>query len=114
MPFEKGELNKLTLSLALTDSVGDKQVLCLRPTVPGVASLSSVIVSNILGIIFFGGAAQTGGVGKCAAVVPEPPRPVLGTVPGPAPILVLVPGQEHAVIMLLYSDLNLGKLSFTF
>ena len=89
-----------------TDSFGDKQVLCLRPTVPGVASLSSVIVSNILGIIFFGGAAQTGGVGNRAAVVPEPTGPILGTVSGPAPILVPVPGQEHVVIMVLYSDLN--------
>ena len=90
-----------------TGSIGDKQVLCLRPTVPGVASLSSVIVSNILGIIFFGGAAQTGGVGKRAAVVPEPTCPVLGAVPGPAPILVLVPGQEQVVIMLLFIWLQL-------
>ena len=66
-----------------------------------------MIVSNILGIIFFGGAAQTGGVGNCAAVVPEPTRPVLGTVPGPAPILAPVPGQEHVVIMVLYSALHL-------
>ena len=48
--------------------------------------------------ILLGGTAQTGGVGKCAAVVPEPTRPILGTVPGPAPILVLVPGQVHVVI----------------
>ena len=54
-----------------------------------------MIVSNILGVIFFGGAAQTGGVGVSAAVVPEPTRPILGTVSGPAPILVPVPGQEH-------------------
>ena len=66
-----------------------------------------MIVSNILGIIFFGGAAQTSGVGVSAAVVPEPTRPFLGAVPGPAPILVPVPAQEHVVIMVLYSDLNL-------
>ena len=59
-------------------------------------------MSNILGIIFFGGAAQTGGVGNRAAVVPEPTRPILGTVSGPAPILVSIPGQEHAAIMLLF------------
>ena len=64
-------------------------------------------MSNILGIIFFGGAAQTSGVGVSAAVVPEPTRPFLGAVPGPAPILVPVPAQEHVVIMVLYSDLNL-------
>jgi len=53
-------------------SVGDKQVLCLGPTVKAVPSLSSMIISNILFTILFGGTAETGGVGKVAVLIPPP------------------------------------------
>ena len=36
-------------------SVGDKQVLCLGPTVPAVPSLSSIKISNTFVTILFGG-----------------------------------------------------------
>ena len=56
--------NSLTNTLTHTDSVGNKQVLCLGPTVPAVPPLSSIIITNIFGIILlFGGTAQTVGVG---------------------------------------------------
>ena len=84
------------------DSVGDKQVLCLGPTVPAVPSLSSIIITNIFGIILlFGGTAQTGGVGIVAAIVPEPASLILGAVPPAGSILVPVPGQAQVVSFIL-------------
>ena len=83
-------------------SVGDKQVLCLGPTVPAVPSLSSMPISNIFVIILlFGGTAQTGGVGKSAAPIPEPTGPRLGAVEAAASILVPVPGQAQVVSFIL-------------
>ena len=82
-------------------SVGDKQVLCLGPTVPAGPSLSSIIISNILGIIRFGGTAQTGGVGTCAVPIPEPTVPRLGAAAAAPPILVPVPGQAQVVSFIL-------------
>ena len=38
------------------------------------------MISNILGIILFGGTAQTGGVGNVAAIVPPPTRVSEGAV----------------------------------
>ena len=72
-------------------SVGDKQVLCLCPTVPGVPSLSSRPIIDMEVTILLGGTAQTGGVGSHAAVVPEPAIVVLGAVPVAGCILVPVP-----------------------
>ena len=77
-------------------SVGDKQVLCLIPTVPAVPSVSSIIISNIIVTILFGDAAQTGGAGVVAVVKPPPTVVELSAVPAVS-ILVPVPGQIQVV-----------------
>ena len=82
-------------------SVGDKQVLCLGPTVPPGPSLSSPKKSNIFATILFGGTAQTGGVGIVAGIIPPPTGVELGAVPPAASIFVPVPGQAQVVILLL-------------
>ena len=84
-----------------TDSVGDKQVLCLGPTVNAVPSLSSMIISNILFTILFGGTAQTGGVGISAVIIPPPTSPILSAVAVAPSILVPVPGQAQVVSFIL-------------
>ena len=78
-------------------SVGDKEVLCLVPTVPAVPSLSPIMIVNIFATILFGGTAQTGGVGIEAVIIPEPPVPRLGAVVAAGSILVPVPGQAEVV-----------------
>ena len=95
MPFENVEHgNKFV-------SVGDKQVLCLGPTVSAVPSLSSIMIKNIIPTILFGGAAQTGGVGMSAAPIPEPTGVRFGAVVPPVSILVPVPGQAQVVSFIL-------------
>ena len=85
-----------------TDSVGDKQVLCLGPTVPAVPSLSSIVISNIFAVIYlFGGTAQTGGVGMSAVLIPPPTGPTLGAVVPAGSILVPVPAQAELVSFIL-------------
>ena len=96
--------NSLTNTLTHTDSVGNKQVLCLGPTVPAVPSLSSIIISNIFGrrrTTLFGGTAQTGGVGIVAAIIPPSTGVDLSTVPAAPCILVPVPGQAQGVSFIL-------------
>ena len=97
MPLEKGELHSLTQR----SSVGDKQVLCLGPTVKAVPSLSSTIIINIFVTILFGGTAQTGGVGMSAVLIPPPTGPTLGAVVPAVSILVPVPGQAQVVSFIL-------------
>ena len=82
-------------------SVGDKQVLCLIPTVPAVPSVSSIIISNIIVTILFGDTAQTGGVGLVAVVIPPPTGLSLGAVEAAVCILVPVPGQAQVVSFIL-------------
>ena len=81
-------------------SVWDKQVLCLGPTVIADPSLSSIIIGNIFVTIFFGGTAQTGGVGIEALIIPEPTGAELGAVAAGF-ILVPVPGQAQVVSFIL-------------
>ena len=82
-------------------SVGDKQVLCLGPTVIAVPSLSTVIIINIFVTILFGGTAQTGGVGTVAVVIPPPTGVFLSAVAAAVCILVPVPGQAQVVSFIL-------------